>query len=327
MLRYEFDNDSGEYAVAKQHAESYAGSDDIENKIKGNLAEIAFQKLCLYTIEVDKWHWHNETDILRANPEFNDDDFTVFGQTIDVKARSRLDHFFRISEEDVNSEYVVYVWVPPQVTEAVLEAEDVMSLSSVHPSKHDPAVILGFSKADELSTDSTTLHHPAPQGPTLTHLPAEPIWNLPFGANLSHVLDPQLVAGGTERIGIREMHMDANEDRLIPGVVVDAANGNEIDPDTGIERGLVVECPNVPADTEFSSERGQYKGRGLYAPRDLAIGIIDFEEMTDGDKEPAKRIIGSDLYPALSGFLSADYDIIRVAASSVVKKGSLLQID
>lgn len=323
MFRYQFDNDSGEYAVAKQHAESYGDSDSVESKIKGNLAEIAFQKLCLYTIEVDKWHWHNETDILRANPEYNPDDFTVFGRTIDVKARSRLDSFFNLSEDDVNSEYVVYIWVPSEVTEAVLEADDVMGLSGVHPNQHDPAVILGFSKADELSTEPTTLHHPAPFGPKLTHLPAEPIWNPPFGANLSHSLDPQTLADGPDRIGARKMHVDKNGDWLIPGVVVSAAEGGEIGADTGIEHGLVVECPNVPADTEFDVDRGQYVGRGQFSSIDLAIGIIDLDQMTDEDKEFTRRIVGSDLYPALSGLFAGDYEITRVAGSSVVKQDSL----
>jgi hypothetical protein len=172
VYQFQPDCDSGVYALAKRHAESYE-SDDIEDKVKGNLGEIAFHEFCRYTLSPEKWHWHNGQAIRRGEREYNKHDFTVLGKTVDIKARSSLDQLFSIEAGDTNSDVVVFAWIPPSVTESVMDASKIIDLKDVHPMQHDPVVVLGSVSQNRLTPSEIPLKRPGTTAPTIRHLPMD----------------------------------------------------------------------------------------------------------------------------------------------------------
>jgi len=322
MFQYQFDNDSGEYAIAKQQAENYPG-DDPESRIKGNLGEIAFKNLCQYTLDVSTWHWNNERDVLRGQQEYNDYDFALFGQTVDVKARSRLDAFFNLDSDDVSSDYIVLVWIPPRVTEAVLESESLIDLSRVHPRNHDPAIVFGFCESEELNSETRTLHHPDPGGPKLSNIPVQPFWQPMFGENLNHVLTERSNFEGHQQIGHWRGHFDSEGQKLLPGTSVEVdEEGWSVSEETP-ENGLIVECLTEPGGVEFDSVEQKYSGRASYTLDSLTVGLVDENELTEELKEECSRYVNANLYPVISGIVANDLRIHTVSTKDVSRTGSI----
>jgi hypothetical protein len=322
MFQYQFDNDSGEYAIAKQQAENYPG-DDPESKIKGNLGEIAFKKLCQYTLDVSTWHWRNEREVLRGEQEYNDYDFALFGKTVDVKARSRLDSFFDLDSDSVSSEYVALVWVPPRVTESVLESDSLINLSRIHPREHDPAVIFGFCASEELNSETKTLHHPDPGGPMLSNIPVQPFWQPIFGENLDHTLAQRGSYQGREQIGHWRGHADQDGNNIIPGVRVDISGNKIFDMSDKPDKGLVVECLTEPGGAEFDPELQKYNSSGTYALDSLNVGIVDERLLSEEKKETCSRYFNSNLYPLISGVVADEMEIHTVPTDCLSRTGSL----
>jgi hypothetical protein len=321
MFQYQFDNDSGEYAVAKQQAENYP-DDDPESRIKGNLGEIAFKKLCQYTLDISTWHWNNEREVLRGQQEFNGYDFAVFGQTVDVKARSRLDAFFRLDSDDVSSDYIVLVWVPPRVTEAVLESDSLIELSRVHPRDHDPAIVFGFCESEELNSETRTLHHPDPDGPKLSNIPVQPFWQPMLGENLNHVLTERRNLD-QQQIGHWRGHFDEDGNQLLPGTTVEVAEeGWSVSEETP-ENGLIVECLTEPGGVDFDEEEKRYTGDVSYTLDSLTVGLVDEDSITDELRDECSRYVTSNLYPVISGIVSGDMDIHTVSTRDVSRTGSI----
>lgn len=321
MFQYQFDNDSGEYAVAKQQAENYPG-DDPESRIKGNLGEIAFKKLCQYTLDASTWHWNNEREVLRGQREFNDYDFAVFGQTVDVKARSRLDAFFSLDSDDVWSDYVVLVWIPPRVTESVLESDSLIDLSRIHPRDHDPAIVFGFCKSEELNSETRTLHHPDPGGPKLSNIPVQSFWQPMFGENLDHVL-AEGMNFRQQQIGHWRGHFDQDGERLLPGITVNIdEEGISVSEETP-ENGLIVECLTEPGGVDFDEGEQRYIEEVGLSFDSLTVGLVDEESITDELREECSRYVNSNLYPVISGIVSDDMEIHTVSTQNVSKTGSI----
>lgn len=321
MFQYQFDNDSGEYAVAKQHAENYPGNDP-ESRIKGNLGEIAFKKLCQYTLDVSTWHWVNEREVLRGQREYNDYDFAVFGQTVDVKARSRLDAFFSLDPDDVSSDYIVLVWIPPQVTEAVLQSDSLIDLSRVHPRNHDPAIVFGFCESEELNSETRTLHHPDPEGPKFSNIPVQPFWQPMFGENLNHVLTKRENLD-ERQIGQWRGHFDKDDQTILPGstVSIDVESGSV--PEGTPENGLIVECLTEPGNGEFNQEEQRYDGHAAYSLDSLMVGLVDDDSISDELREECSQYVNSNLYPVLSGIVSEEMEIHTVPTHELLKTGSI----
>lgn len=322
MFQYRFDNDSGEYAIAKQQAENYPG-DDPESRIKGNLGEIAFKKLCQYTLDVSAWHWNNEREVLRGQQEYNDYDFAVFGQTVDVKARSRLDTFFSLDSEDVSSDYIVLVWIPPRVTEAVLESDSLIDLSSIHPREHDPAIVFGFCESEEINSETQTLHHPAPGGPKLSNIPVQPFWQPMFGENLNHVLTKREKPAGPKQIGHWRGHLDQNGERLLPGTTVEVAEeGVSVSEETP-EDGLIVECLTEPGGVDFDAGEQRYGYHASFTLDSLTVGIVDEDSISEDLKKECSQYVNSNLSPVISGIVSENMEIHTVSTEDVSKTGSI----
>jgi hypothetical protein len=322
MFQYQFDNDSGEYAIAKQQAENYPG-DDPESRIKGNLGEIAFKKLCQYTLDVSTWHWNNEREVLRGQREYNDYDFAVFGQTVDVKARSRLDAFFSLDSNDVSSDYIVLVWIPPRVTEAVLESDSLVDLSRIHPRNHDPAIVFGFCESEELNSETRTLHHPDPSGPKLSNIPVQPFWQPMLGENLNHVLTERSNFGGQRQIGHWRGHFDRDGERLLPGTTVKVAQESMSVSEVTPENGLIVECLTEPGGVDFDAGEQRYTEHVSFTLDSLTVGLVDEDSITDELREECSRYVNANLYPVISGIVSDDMEIHTVSTKDVSKTGSV----
>ena len=320
MFQCTFDNDSGEYALAKRQAEAYPG-DDIESKVKGNLAEIAFQGLCRQILPLNKWHWHNGPEIRRGEREYNEHDFTVLGRTVDVKARSDVNSLFNIDPDQVDSDLAVLAWVPPEITEAVLEADSIISLGNVHPREHDPVTVIGWISQDKLNPPDTELPNPA-RGTTLTfrHFEVENILESPLGSNLTDWLSEEENAGFRRKSpAITADHLDKDGKRLNPGTLVKYKESDTI------KKGLVVECPYTPLNCVFDPETRRYEGE-YCIPDDPAVGVIELSQISDDCFERIHRLAWENLYPAIRGELPSDVDVNMKLSSSMESINSLTHL-
>lgn len=322
MFQYQFDNDSGEYAIAKQQADNYPG-EDAESRIKGNLGEIAFKKLCQYTLDVSTWHWNNEREVLRGQREYNDYDFVVFGQTVDVKARSRLDAFFSLDPDDVSSDYIVLVWIPPQVTESVLECDSLLDLSRLHPRDHDPAIVFGFCESEELNSETRTLHHPDPRGPKLSNIPVQPFWQPMFGENLNHVLKERSTFRSQKQIGHWRGHVDQDGENLLPGSTVQIDEDGMSVPEEIPENGLIIECLTEPGGLDFDAGAQRYTEQVSNTLDALTVSIVDEDSLTPTLRSECSRYVNNNLYPVISGIVSNELEIHTVSTNDVSKTGSI----
>lgn len=310
MFQCTFDNDSGEYALAKRQAE--AQGDNVENKIKGNLAEIAFQGLCRQVLPLNKWHWHNGLEIRRGEEEYNEHDFTVLGRTIDVKARSDVNRLFNIDRDQVDSDLVVLAWVSPEITEAVVETDDIISLRNVHPREHDPVTVIGWISQDKLNPSGTELPNPASgTGLDFRHFEVENVLESPLGSNLTDWLSEEENANfRTKSPAITADHLDKDGERLHPGALV---KYSQSDP---IKKGLIVECPFIPPNCEFDSDTRRYEGE-YCIPDDPAVGVIDLSQISDDCFERIHRLAWENLYPAIRGELPGDVEVNMKVSSSM----------
>jgi hypothetical protein len=319
MLKCEFDNDSGEYALAKKQAEQYPTT-ELESKIKGNLAEIAFQSVCREIIPIEKWHWHNGEAIRRAKTEYNDHDFTIFGKTVDVKARSNINKIFNIRPSNVNSDIIVLAWVPPEITSAVIEAEGIISLSNLMPSEHNPVTIIGWVKSGDLSPPKTEIPNPARGSKIeMQHLNTNSIVESPLNTNMYNWISNESMSV-IRASGITANHTGSDGRRLYPGGLVTYEHD-----DDNHSYGVIVECPFEPARCEFDEETGEYSG-GHYDRSSPAVGIVDLEEMTEERLDDIHQLAWNNIYPVIGSKVPEESEVNEVPSNSVRFKKDIIRI-
>jgi hypothetical protein len=260
---------------------------------------------------------------LRGQQEYNEYDFAVFGQTVDVKAHSRLDAFFSLDSDDVSSDYIVLVWIPLRVTEAVLESDSLINLSRIHPRDHDPAIVFGFCESEELNSETRTLHHPDPGGPKLSNIPVQPFWQPMFGENLNHVLTKRRNFDRQQQIGHWRGHFDQDGERLLPGTTVNIVEDRMSVSEETPENGLIVACLTEPGGVDFDVGEQRYTEPVSSTLDSLTVGLVDEDSITDELREKCSRYVNANLYPVISGIVSDDMEIHTVSTKDVSRTGSI----
>lgn len=329
MIRYRFAPDRGHHALAWGQAEAYRGSDNIQ-KVKGNLAEIAFYEFCRHTLPIEKWHWHNGEHLRRAEQEYSEHDFTIGRNTVDVKGRSRVKDLFDLGSIDSN--LVVLVGIPSDLADDVSDAESLLDFARRGAASYDPVVILGSVEQSDIAPESHELHHPAPGGPRMERLPLQPAGQLPTGIAVGDWLEPQneFMPYGDERgyqeyEGIRQFHTSANGQTLLPGALVTPTGRVEVYKDSKDfpDRGMVVECPDQPAGATFNEDKKKYESiKGVTHGRTPAVGVIDINDLSEEVFEDIGQLCEQHVYPAVSQMVYDNYDssLVKFTGASAVRQ-------
>lgn len=332
MLRYHFSPDRGHHALAWGQANSYRG--DNLQKIKGNLAEIAFYEFCRHTLPIEKWHWYNGEYLRKGEQEYCEHDFVVGGNTVDVKGRSRVKDLFDLGS--VDSDLVVLVGIPSDLADNVSEADSLLDFARRGTANYDPVVIIGMVSQNNLNPDSYTLDHRAPGGPKMEQLPLQPVDQLPAGISIENWLekeeeyvrfDEDLERETYE--GTREFHISANGQRLLPGSFVKRSgesfiyNSDEPDDYDFPEKGMVVECPDYPAGAEFNSDRMRYEqNESMTCGRTPAVGVINISNINNELLDDIAELAEEHVYPAIPQriYNSVDSSVVEYTGSSTLKE-------
>ena len=242
MFRYKFTD--VDLQRARTQAEAH-GKHCIP-RIKGNLGEIAFHRFCRNFIPLDHWRWLNGEAIRRGISEYNDYDFEVFDEKLDVKVRSNLVEFTpgvllddrrgSIDEDDI----LVMVW---------LDGKEEIK-------KVDEAVIIGWSRVKQIEYVYTNgdYRFDGTAG-TFEYLPTRPLMEL-------IQLNPGLSQDRDRTIAEFELGE----------CVVDTKTGDE---------AIVVEMTDELADRyEFRDDRTVADAHPAYDPKSPVIGIIYTSTLT-----------------------------------------------
>ncbi|MFC4540782.1 hypothetical protein ACFO5R_02425 [Halosolutus amylolyticus] len=329
MIRYQFAPDRGHHALAWGQAEAYPGDDNIQ-KIKGNLAEIAFYEFCRHTLPIEQWHWHNGEFLRRAEQEYCEHDFTIGHNTVDVKGRSRVKDLFDL--KSIDSDLVVLVGIPSDLADDVAEAENLLDFARRGPADYDPVVILGLVDQADISPESYELDHPAPGGPRIERLPLKPAGQLPTGIAIEDWLQHHVEftssgdeVGQRQYEGIRQFHTSSNGETLLPGSFVTPTDrvGLYTDGEDFPARGMVVECPDQPAGATFNGDTKRYETTGgITHGRTPAIGVIAIEHLSEEITEEIGQLCEEHVYPAVSQLIYSHYDdsLVKFTGSSAVRK-------
>jgi len=327
MLRYKFNPDRAHHALAKGQADAYDG-DNPETKIKGNLAEIAFYEFCRHTIPIDKWHWFNSEAFRRGEQEWNDHDFAIAGNTVDVKGRSSVSDIFDLG--GIDSDLVALVGIPSGISDSVLEADSIDDFAKSGTGSFAPVVMMGLVETNQIGSEQHELHHPAPGGPSFERLDVTPLEQFPAGMGLSDWFgfgEEWDIRSGERFEGLRTYHTSANGETLRPGDLVTPVelgykHGGPVDVP---EKGFVVECPSEPAGAEFNDENLRYEQdpEGEYRTRQPAVGVIDVNKLSKADLNRIRPLSEEHLYPAIPQVV---WDVIGEEDISYVPDERLTQI-
>jgi hypothetical protein len=282
MLRYRFGPDRGHHALAWGQAQAYSGK-DYTGKIKGNLAEIAFYDFCRHTLPIEQWHWHNGEALRRAEKEYCEHDFTIAGNTVDVKGRSRISDLFDL--DGIDSDLVALIGIPSELADDVSGAEEMSDFAVRGAANYEPVVILGLVEREDINPESHELRHDAPGGPQIEQLPVQPADQLPTGIAITEWLEHRYEntehrngLGRREYEGFRQFHTSSNGQTLQPGSLVAPTDnvGLYSDDENFPDQGVVAECPDRPAGAVFNEDTRRYeriRDRFRYG-RTPAVGVI-----------------------------------------------------
>lgn len=332
MLRYHFSPDRGHHALAWGQADSYHG--DNLQKIKGNLAEIAFYEFLRHTLPIEKWHWFNGEYLRRGEQEYCEHDFVVGGNTVDVKGRSRVKDLFDLGS--VDSDLVVLVGIPSDLADNVSEADSLLDFARRGTANYDPVVIIGMVNQDDLNPDSYTLHHPAPDGPKMEQLPLQPVDQLPAGISIGNWLEKE---EERRRIhedpdyqiyeGTREFHISVNGKRLLPGSFVKPTsdtflyNSDDTDSYDFPEKGMVVECPDRPAGATFNPDRMRYEQtESMTHGRTPAVGVIGVSHLNEELLDDVDQLAEEHVNPAIPQLVydNVDESLVQFTGASTLER-------
>ncbi|MFB6282868.1 MAG: hypothetical protein ABEK59_02910 [Halobacteria archaeon] len=321
--------DRGHHALAWGQAEAYPNDDNIQ-KIKGNLAEIAFYEYCRHTLPIEQWHWHNGEYLRKAKQEYSEHDFTIGRNTVDVKGRSRVKDLFDLSS--IDSDIVVLVGIPSELADDVSGAESLLDFATRGTASYDPVVILGYVKQSDIQPESHELHHPAPGGPQMESLPLQPLGQLPTGIAIGDWLkqeDEIASYNGEVELkhyeGVRQFHTSSNGETLLPGALITPTDkirkfyNSEDFPN----RGMVVECPDRPAGATFNVEEKRYELiKGVSHGRTPAVGFINIDYLSEEDLKNFAKLCEEHVYPAVTQMVYNNYNKSYVkftGASTVIR--------
>jgi hypothetical protein len=333
MIRYHFAPDRGHHALAWGQAEAYSGDDNIQ-KIKGNLAEIAFYEFCRHTLPINLWHWHNGEYLRRAEQEYCEHDFTIGRSTVDVKGRSRVKDLFDL--DSIDSDLVVLVGIPSDLADSVSDAENLLDFAAAGAANYDPVVILGLVEQSDIQPESHELTHPAPGGPQMERLPLQPAGQLPTGIAIGDWLKQgrEKISSGNDieleqYEGVRQFHTSSNGEQLLPGALVIPTDrvGLYSDSEAFPDHGMVVECPDQPAGATFNNDRMRYGPvNDISHGRTPAVGVINIEHLSEEILEDIGQLCEQHVYPAVPQIIYRNHDNALVkftGASSVTKLGHI----
>jgi len=144
MALYVCELNEEDVVAAEEQASAHAqGSDEInENKKKGNLGEIAFQKFCEKELSRN-YNWMHDSQMEKGEAEHDQHDFRLGKATVDVKTRQDITDFRPDEMPDSGSTSDVYVFV-------------LLNFNCKH------ATILGWATHHELLGEGTGLSNPFP---------------------------------------------------------------------------------------------------------------------------------------------------------------------
>lgn len=329
VIRYRFAPDRGHHALAWGQAEAYRGDDNTQ-KVKGNLAEIAFYEFCRHTLPIEKWHWHNGEYLRRAEREYCDHDFTIGRNTVDVKGRSRVKDLFDL--DSIDSDLVVLVGIPSDLADDISDAESLLDFARRGTANYDPVVILGLVEESDIDPESHELYHPAPGGPQMERLPLQPAGQLPTGIAIGDWLKQEHEytslgdeIGRQQYEGIRQFHTSSNGESLLPGALVTPTEkvGLYNDSDDFPDHGMVVKCPDRPAGATFNEDRKRYEPiNGVTHGRTPAVGVIDIGHISAEVFEEIGQLCEEHVYPAVPQIVYNNYDssLVEFTGASAVRK-------
>lgn len=224
-------------------------------RVKGNLGEIAFHRFCRSYIPIEHWDWNTGDAIRRGEPEYKDYDFELFGEKVDVKARTDLAEFAAgkllddrrgsVDDDDI----LIMVW---------LRDED-------DPDEFTEAMIVGWGRVRELeyAYDHADYTFEGDEG-EFEYVPRRPLMEL-------------IQRRPGVATGLKENILDFEYGDMVRDVEND-------------EQLLVVEMPDVPADEyEFEPRTTVAQVNQNYSPKSPVVGAIHTSDL--GPKDRGETIV------------------------------------